>query len=72
MELAIFVATIIGGVIGCMATQHIYHRKAAYGYFVIDPVVDEEWGQGSTLGIKITTPLDGKDRIILYKQKSQE
>lgn len=71
MELAIFIATIIGAVIGSIGTQFIYHRKAAYGYFVIDPVVDEE-DQGITLGIKITTSLDKKDRIILYKQKSQE
>lgn len=68
MEVLLF----LGGVIvGCLLTLFVYNRKTAYGYFVLDPVSDPDDPDKHSLGIKLNTPIEGTNRIILTKHKSQ-
>lgn len=63
---------IVGGIIGWAIAQVIFRRNTAYGYFVMDPVEDPDSPDAYTIGIKFNEPnLRDKDKIILYKMKSQ-
>lgn len=62
-----------GGAIGCVITQIIFRRKAAHGYFVLDPIEDPDTPGVYTVGVKFDdSDLREKDKVILYKMKSQE
>lgn len=63
-----FVAGLAGG---SLITFYLWHRKSAYGYFVLEPVTDPEDPNLHTVGIKLLDPVEDKDRIILVKKKSQ-
>lgn len=62
-----------GGAIGCVITQIIFRRKTAYGYFVLDPIEDPDTPGVYTVGVKFDeSDLREKDKVILYKMKSQD
>lgn len=62
-----------GGAVGSVVTQIKSRRNAAYGYFMLNPVEDPEDPGTYTVGVKFTDPIATyTEKIILYKQKSQE
>lgn len=72
MEILVFIiGMIVGVIVGSLVTFYLWHRKSAYGYFVLEPVTDPDDPELHTVGIKLLDPVEGKNRIILTKKKSQ-
>lgn len=69
--LLLIIGLVIGVFVGSLATFYLWHRKSAYGYFVLEPVTDPDDPELHTVGIKILDPVEDKNRIILTKKKSQ-
>lgn len=62
-----------GNAIGSIITQIWFRRKTSYGYFVLDPIEDPDTPGVYTVGVKFDgSDLREKDKVILYKMKSQE
>lgn len=71
MEILLF----LGGVaVGCAITSILFYirlRRNNDGYFVLNPIVDPEDPETFTLGVKITSNVVDKDRIVLVKESQQ-
>ena len=63
-----------GAAVGSLLTRIVSRRKAAYGYFVLNPIEDADNPNMFTVGFKFTDEvlIDTK-KLIFYKHgKSQE